>query len=379
MTQSFDDAVVGAGIVGLAHAFHLARKGRRVVVFERGERALGASIRNFGMLWPIGQPAGRLRVLALRSLEIWRGVLDESGLWHDPAGSLHLACRDDEAQVLDEFAALSNQSCFPCELLDPAGVRKRSPAVCADGLIAGLWSHHEVCVDPREIVSALPAWLAATDGVRFEFGRAVVGYDRPRIITAADFEADRIWVCAGDDLRTLYPEAWVTAGLVRCKLQMLRSAPIGGCWRMGPMLAGGLTLRHYRAFESCPTLPALRRRIAQETPEFDRFGIHVMAAQNGRGEVIVGDSHEYGAAIEPFDKRAIDDLILGYLATFLDVPGFRVAERWHGTYAKHPTAPFVVARPAPGAVAVTGLGGAGMTLSFGVAEQVIDQELGERA
>jgi glycine/D-amino acid oxidase-like deaminating enzyme len=158
---------------------------------------------------------------------------------------------------------------------------------------------------------------------------------------------------------------------------MLRSEPVEGGWRLGPMLAGGLTLRHYRSFEGCPTLPALRRRIAEETPEFDRYGIHVMASQNGRGEVAIGDSHEYGADIEPFDKRAIDDLILGYLATFLEVPGLRVAERWHGTYAKHPTGLFAVARPAPGAIAVTGVGGAGMTLAFGVAEETVRAELGE--
>jgi FAD dependent oxidoreductase TIGR03364 len=377
MTRPCDDAVVGAGIVGLAHAYHLARRGRRIVVFERGEQAEGASIRNFGMLWPIGQPAGRPRRLALRSLEIWREVLRTSGLWHEPAGSLHLAYRDDEAQVLREFAALAEETRFPCEVLDPAEVRGRSPTVRAGGLIAGLWSPHEVCVDPREVVSGLPGWLSATYGVRFEFGRAVVGYDRPRVVAGGAFEADRLWVCAGDDLRTLYPEAFAAAGLIRCKLQMLRSEPVGGGWRLGPMLAGGLTLRHYRSFEGCPTLPALRRRIAEETPEFDRFGIHVMASQNGRGEVVIGDSHEYGAAIGPFDKRAIDDLIVAYLATFLDLPGLRIAERWHGTYARNPTGPFAVAYPAPGAVAVTGLGGAGMTLAFGVAEETVRAELGE--
>src|SRR5262249_14370454 len=162
--------------------------------------------------------------LALRSLEIWREVLRAAGLWHEPAGSLHLAYREDEAQVLREFAALANEEGFPCDRLDPGDVRGRSPAVRAEGLIAGLSSPHEVCVDPREVISALPGWLATTHGVRFEFGRVVSGYDRPRVIAGgAATEADRLWVCAGDDLQTLYPEAFASAGLVRCKLQMLRS------------------------------------------------------------------------------------------------------------------------------------------------------------
>src|SRR5205823_14868384 len=80
MNSSFDDAVVGAGIIGLAHAYHLARAGRRVGVFERSPRPQGASVRNFGMLWPIGQPPGTMLQLALRSRAVWLEVLREAGL-----------------------------------------------------------------------------------------------------------------------------------------------------------------------------------------------------------------------------------------------------------------------------------------------------------
>ena len=91
MPERYDAAVVGAGILGLAHATQLARLGRRVVVFERDPKAQGASVRNFGMIWPIGQPLGDLHNLASRSRDLWLEVLESAGLWHERTGSLHLS------------------------------------------------------------------------------------------------------------------------------------------------------------------------------------------------------------------------------------------------------------------------------------------------
>ena len=205
--QESNDAVVGAGILGLAHAYQLARRGRRVVVFERHSRACSASVRNFGMLWPIGQPFGELRDLAKRSLGIWLEVLAAGRLWHDRSGSLHLAYREDEAQVLQEFAQQSLEQGEHVDVLDPAQVRRRAPAVRQDGLLRALWSSEEVCVDPREVVATLPEWLSRHHAVSFQFDTPILQVDGQTLITGdARHTADRIWVCCGDELRILYPE-----------------------------------------------------------------------------------------------------------------------------------------------------------------------------
>ena len=58
VTQRFDLAVVGAGILGLAHALAAVRRGLSVVVIDRDAQANGASVRNFGFVTVTGQRAG---------------------------------------------------------------------------------------------------------------------------------------------------------------------------------------------------------------------------------------------------------------------------------------------------------------------------------
>src|SRR6478609_4682024 len=96
--------VIGAGILGLAITKSLAMRGYTVTVFDRNEKAVGASIRNFGMIWPVGQPNGLLYERALRSKSIWKEVCTGAGLWSDEVGSLHLAYNKLEADVINEVA-----------------------------------------------------------------------------------------------------------------------------------------------------------------------------------------------------------------------------------------------------------------------------------
>lgn len=359
----FDVAIVGAGIVGLAHAYTAAKRGRSVVVYERDRRAQGASIRNFGLIWPIGQPSGERLRIALRSREIWREVLDAAGLPYFATGSLHLAHRDDEAAVALEFARRATD--YDCAWLDAREVLARSPAANPRGLLGALWSAAEMTVHPPSVLRELPAFLEERFGVTFRFGEAV---------TDASKLAARTIVACGD-AHMLYPELLRAQPIRRCKLQMMRTAPQPQGWVFGPALAGGLTLRFYPSFRVCESLAALEARISREMPEYDRWGIHVMASETPLGEITLGDSHEYDLDTELFDKPEIDEYILRYLRTFARLAEERIAQRWHGVYAKHAEWPWFTAEPEPGVRVVTALGGAGMTLSFGLAEKTMEEIL----
>jgi FAD dependent oxidoreductase TIGR03364 len=367
-------AIIGAGILGLAHAWEAARRGHAVVLFERDGRAVGASVRNFGMVWPIGQPE-ELVLRALRSRQRWTELAQSAGIPLDSCGSLHLARTDDEWAVLEEFAGHAARLDRPAELLDAAATRRRFPSVRAEGLRGSLFSPTEACVDPRRALTRLPQWLHETFGVELRFGVTVRDIDMPLLRTSSGetWAVGRAVVCGGADFQTLFPEVFVRSGIRRCKLQMMRTPAQPQGWRLGTLLAGGLTLCHYPSFQACPSLSRLRRRVESELAEYVRHGIHVMAAQNDLGEVVIGDSHEYDDAIEPFDKLRIDELILDYLRRLIDLPDWTIQQRWHGIYAKHPTLTLFTAEPQPRAHVVTAPGGSGMTMSFGHAEALWTQ------
>ncbi len=378
MTQTLkaDVAIVGAGIVGLAHAYLAARAGRTVVVFERNPVALGASIRNFGMVWPIGQSAGAMHQLALRSRDLWLEILKEANLPSLQTGSLHVAYREDEAAVAQEFSQRGSSLGYNCVWLDPDEVLPHSPALRSEGLLGALWSPTELTVDPRQVLRALPRFMSHTYGVQFYFNSAVRQIGQSCVFTADMWcEAGAIIVAGGDDFQTLFPECFRNSGVTRCKLQMMRTAPQPDDWTLGPSLAFGLSFRHYPAFEVCTSLQALKSRVAIETPALDTWGIHVMVSQTSLGELTIGDSHEYGLEVNIFDDPAVNRLILDYAKAYLRVPTLEIAEQWHGVYAKHPDHPYLSFAPADNVRVVTVTSGIGMTISFGLAEQTL-REMG---
>jgi glycine/D-amino acid oxidase-like deaminating enzyme len=95
-----------------------------------------------------------------------------------------------------------------------------------------------------------------------------------------------------------------------------------------------------------------------------------MISQNRSGQLTVGDSHEYGLSPDPFDKQYINDLILQYLQEFTVLKNPKITETWNGVYGKFTDGQTeLFYSPEPDVFIVNGVGGTGMTLSFGFAEE----------
>lgn len=372
MEHKFDVAIIGAGIVGLATAYAAASKGLKTIVFERNPRAVGASVRNFGLVWPIGQPAGPLLDRAMRSREIWLDIAAAGGVRAKQNGSLQLAYHDDELAVLNDFMQNADNAGYKVKMLTPNEVAAYSSAVKTDGLKAGMWSATECTVSSREAIPQLAAYLEDELEVVFRFGAAITHVDSGILSDFYDiWQAERIYVCSGADFETLYPRIFRESGITKCKLQMLRTGAQPNDWQLGPSLCAGLTLLHYSSFAHIPGLEAVRNRYDQENPDFAKYGVHVLVSQNHNGEVILGDSHEYGWDVSPFDSEEINRLILSYLNTFAKFPDAAIAETWHGVYPKLPGKTDFVTEVEPGVWIVNGLSGAGMTMSFGLASEIV--------
>src|SRR5271165_5767131 len=338
-----DVAIVGAGILGLAHAYWAARRGRSVVVFERTPKSMGASVRNFGMIWPIGQRAGKTHQMAVRSSATWTEVLKDARMPYRPTGSLHVVYQSDEADVAQEFCERAPAQGYSCQWLSPLQVLAKSHVVIPDGLIGAIWSDTELTLDPRQVMAEMPRYLTEKFGVQFRFGTAVHSIRLTKIEAGGEiWIAQHAIVCGGDDFETLYPELFAGSGITRCKLQMMRTPPQPAGWELGPSLAAGLTLRFYPAFEICTeSLPRYKARVARAMPDYERWAIHLLVSQTADGALTLGDSHQYGLAVDIFNKEEVDQLILQNARTFLQVPDLSIAERWYGVYAKHPEASYV--------------------------------------
>jgi glycine/D-amino acid oxidase-like deaminating enzyme len=114
-------------------------------------------------------------------------------------------------------------------------------------------------------------------------------------------------------------------------------------------------------------------KIESEIPEYLKYGIHVMVSQNSDGELTVGDSHEYALDFEPFDKIEINTMILNYLKKLMHIDQWEMTQSWNGIYPIMTNgATDLFLNPEQGVYILNGIGGHGMTMSFGFAEEMIN-------
>ncbi len=366
--SSFDLAVVGAGIVGLACTLAAARRGKRVVVIDRDAQANGASIRNFGFITVTGQAREDMWARARRSRDIWADVAADAGIPVLHTGLLMATRRPESVRVLEAF--LATEMGEGCRLLDRPEIARLQPELATDALLGALWSPHELRVESREAIPRLAAWLGDYHGVTFAWKTAVTAVETGKVFTTNGvIEAGAVAVCSGDDLYTLFPDRLAEHGVTRCKLQMLRLADPG--FRLAAGVMSDLGLVRYSGYADLPEANELKARLQVEQGDCLANGVHLIVVQSAEGSLVVGDSHHYAATPDPFSHAAVDTLILDEFAAVFGRAPPPTIERWTGTYAYASDRDVLIDAPAPGVRLATVTTGAGASVGFAVGEEVV--------
>jgi glycine oxidase len=160
--RSADVVVIGAGIVGVAIAYELARRGASVEVIDRRPVGMGATQASAGMLAPYIEAGegGPLLDLTTRSLALFddfiAGVSSESGMPvpYRRTGTLNVATDEGGVAALRETADLLARMHVPAAFLDAASVRSEEPLL-ADHASGGLRIDTHGFVAAAELTSAL--------------------------------------------------------------------------------------------------------------------------------------------------------------------------------------------------------------------------------
>jgi glycine oxidase len=169
--KSFDVAVAGGGVIGLAVAWRAAQAGADVVVLDAGRDGAAWPV-SAGMLAPVVEAEfghDALLALGLESARRWPAFADElaAASGREPGyrrcGTLVVARDRDEAEALERELAYRTERDLPVQRLLPTEARRREPAL-ATRLRLALDVPGDHAVDPRALRAALAEALRRAGG-----------------------------------------------------------------------------------------------------------------------------------------------------------------------------------------------------------------------
>jgi FAD dependent oxidoreductase TIGR03364 len=281
-------------------------------------------------------------------------------------GSLTLASRPDEMEVLACANARDDAATRGFELVDADEVRRRNPALRGD-FLGGLYCGLDAAVESRRALGALREAMTATKRYEYLARREIVGVGDFEVLDhrGVRHRGDQVFLCLGASLSGFGAELFEGESLRTVRLQMAETEPFAET--LTTSVANGDSLRYYPAFHE------FADRLLTQDERAAHYAIQLLCQQRLHGGLTIGDTHEVDDP-EIFETRDDPLSIVAMLAASL--VGVRmppIERRWSGTYHQlvnpGPDDVYFRKNVSPGVSAITGAGGRGMTLAPSIAEE----------
>lgn len=244
MPQDF--LIVGGGVVGMAVAYGLARRGRCVTVLDEHDGSLRASRGNAGLVWVQGKGNGmpRYAELSLHSSEAWPAFAEELtartgiDLEYERRGGVDLCFDAEQAAVLQAeyralYASTPTLGAVRWSYLDREALREHLPGL-GEAVHGGTWTPHDGHCNPLTLLRALYTacqalgvdYRPATPANEIEAMDAGFTVHTP----GGTFTSERLILAAGLGARQLAPALGLSGRVrpVRGQVLVTERLPQGG-------------------------------------------------------------------------------------------------------------------------------------------------------
>ena len=156
--KTADVLVIGGGVAGLSTALQLARRGKSVIVLERGQLGSGSTGRAAGLLGQLRGTAASTRML-MDGVETVRELEKETGEEiFLQTGSLRVAATPDRAQEIVDLVEMGKSIDFDIQHLTCDEVHEKLPYMKTEDLLDACYCPTDGHLQPAELVASYVKW-----------------------------------------------------------------------------------------------------------------------------------------------------------------------------------------------------------------------------
>lgn len=332
MSTSTDVLIIGGGIVGAATAYHLSRRGAKVILLESDRLASGATGRNLGYIWLHTRRKGPELDLAMVTRNELEGLPEELGADFGLRTRGGLIYYKTEAQgvVMREFVEARIADGVPMQLLDGDQAREIAP-ILPDTVLGASYCPIDAQVDPRRYVRAFAA-AAQRHGARVVEGASARAFETDggritRVLTdIGPISAGKVVLAAGAWSPTFAAQLGLDLQIRAMRLQVVQTEPMPP--RLDVLLYGPAAVKQYAIFQELPSF----RPEPFETELEERLGLALLesACQTADGSYLLGIAMDFiGFDWQP-DLAGVSLVGEGLAAAIPEFAGARFARAWAG-------------------------------------------------